>query len=101
MTFPSMAPAKTAYSEPWALVLYGGADPTKRPSTRLAWITEAIAIRGHIVGYRAYTWSQSAHGWTKKVRRFEESEILYSWRSKPTEHDIQRIRKRLKPGLVA
>jgi hypothetical protein len=87
-------PSPTAAAAPWALVRYGGRPPQHRPSTRLAWIVQAVAHDGQIVGYEAYTYHASQDTWSQAPRRVAPEDLLATWRSRPSVTTQERVRQR-------
>ena len=87
----------TGYAYPWALVLWGGQAPGKRPSTRVGFIKEAIATDGTVIGFRVFTraWNNPG-GWTKRARFFASGEIVKTWRHQPSNKAVQQAKRRLK-----
>ncbi len=87
--------APTNYPAPFALVLRGGVEPGKRPMTRMAFITEAIARHGLIVGFRGLIGSNTLTGWTRHPRPIEPEAIVRTWRSRPSAAAIRKARLKL------
>lgn len=81
----------TNYAYPWALVLWGGASPGKRPSTKLAWLTEyRVTVPNappHFVGHTLGA---------KTLRTFAESDIVKTWRHRPTATAVKRAKAKLR-----
>lgn len=87
--------APTSYPTPFALVLRNGNTGGKRLSTRMAYITEAVAHNGKIVFYKGLIGTTKLTGWSKHPMRIEPSDIIKTWRSRPHITDIQRAKSRL------
>lgn len=87
----------TNYAYPWALLKTGGAAPGQRPRTQLAWITEAVAEHGEIVGYRVVP-SRAGMRPTKRTRLVAPDAITKTWRNRPQDSTIQKARRALAPN---
>jgi hypothetical protein len=87
---------KTSYAYPWALVTRNGQSPGKRPNTRMAFITEAIAEQGHIVSYKAFIGNDDLAAWTRHPRDVEPDAIVKAWRVAPSKKEIRKAKARLK-----
>jgi hypothetical protein len=86
----------TSYAYPWALLMTGGASPGQRPRTQLAWITEAVAKQGDIVGYRVVPFRGGSRP-TLRARLVEPSAIVKTWRGRPREDQLNKARLALAP----
>lgn len=86
----------TNYSHPWALLKTGGAAPGQRPRTQLAWIVEAVADEGVIVGYRVVPFRADTRP-TKRPRLVKPDAIAKTWRSRPQDTTLRKARKALAP----
>lgn len=87
----------SSYAYPYALVARNGVSPGKRPNTKMAFITKAIAEKGQIIGYKGHiAESDEMRGWTG-VRSIDVDDVIAMWRSRPALTTIQREKKKLKP----
>ena len=86
----------TSYAYPWALLKTGGAAPGQRPRTQLAWIVQAVAEQGNIVGYRALLFRAGVRP-TKRARLVAPDAIVRTWRSRPQDATLEKARKSLAP----
>jgi len=85
----------TCHSQPWALVLRGGATAGHRPFTRLAYLVDTIAPVGQAIAVTAYIMNESGAGWTKHPRRVEWSDIVRQWARQPSIETIRQAKRRL------
>lgn len=88
----------TSYAAPYALVTRNGVSPGKRPNTKLAFLTEAVAEKGQIIGFRGRIATDAAMSdWSGTIRPIDAEEVITTWRSKPSLAAIERERRKLKP----
>ena len=87
----------TSYPYPWALLKTGGAAPGQRPRTQLAWIVQAVAEHGDIVGYRVLPFRAGVRP-TKRPRLVGPGAIVKTWRNRPQDATIEKARLALAPA---
>ena len=88
----------TSWPTPFALVARNGVSPGKRPNTKMAFITRAVAEKGQIIGYKGrIATSDEMIDFSSTVREIEVDEVIATWRSRPALKTIQRERAKLRP----
>lgn len=88
---------QTSYSEPYALILWGGVQHGTRPRTKMAFIEEAKADNGNIVSYkvRVLLGTPEAPRLAKASRTLPRAQVLKTWRNPPAKKAISAAKKAL------
>ena len=85
----------TCHASPWALIRRAGDTTGKRPSTRMAYLVGTVVRDGKAIAVTGYIMRNDMTGCTKAARRIEWSDIIRSWRLKPTAQTVRTIKQRL------
>lgn len=86
----------TSHSAPWALVKRGGNADGKRVRTRMAFLVSTVAVpNGPAAALTGFIMNSDLTSWTKHPRRIEWSDVVKTWRYRPTPAEIGAAKRRL------
>jgi len=88
---------QTRLAAPWALVRSGRPVPGRRAPTRMGFLTQAITSNGELRAYRYVPLSRDGRPAAVPPRRVEPRDVVATFCVRPTEHAVDRARRRLRP----
>jgi len=88
---------QTTLSAPFALIRAGRPQPGRRAPTTLAFLTQAITSRGEVCAFRYVPLARDGRPVPVPARRIEPRDVVATFCVRPTEHAVDRARRRLRP----